>query len=109
MQAWTLIVNLKDTPAGLKIDNELILGAAAQGYDKSDPSRGAPRESSQIVNDNLVKPMLQSWAAGDEFARSLDAISRHVVEEFSMFRFFLPTVRARANCISLCVFGGAWE
>jgi hypothetical protein len=92
LQAWTLIVNLKDTPEGLKIDNELIIGAAAAGYDKADPSEGAPAAAAQVVNDNLIKPMFDTFAKGDEFMASINAITRHVTEEFSMFRFFLPTV-----------------
>ena len=42
IQAWTLIVNLKDTPEGLKIDNELILGVAAHKYDPTDTAKGEP-------------------------------------------------------------------
>ena len=95
MQAWTLIVNFKDTPKGLKIDNELIIGAAVQGYDKYDPAKGAPAEAAAIVTENLVKPMFKNYADGEEFDRSINAITRHVVEEFSMFRFFLPEVWAR--------------
>jgi hypothetical protein len=93
MQAWTLIVNLKDTPQGLKIDNELIIGAAAYGHDPTDPAKGVPAETAVIVNDNIIKPALANWASGADFNRSVNAISRHVVEEFSMFRFFLPKVR----------------
>jgi hypothetical protein len=95
MQAWTLVVNLKDTPEGLKIDNELIIGAAALGYDKEDAGKGAPKEAATILNDNLIRPALAAYAPGEEFMRSIDAISRHVTEEFSMFRFFLPTVWKR--------------
>jgi len=95
LQAWTLVVNLKDTPEGLKIDNELIIGAAPVGYDKTDPEKGAPLEAGQIVNDNLIKPALETYTPGEDFIRSCNAITRHVVEEFSMFRFFLPTVWAR--------------
>ncbi|KIZ00054.1 hypothetical protein MNEG_7908 [Monoraphidium neglectum] len=97
LQAWTLTVNFKDTPQGLKIDNELIMGAAPVGYDPEDPSKGAPAEAAVIVNENLVKKTFDDYAPGgnvpgSEFTRSLNAITRHVVEEFSMFRFFLPQV-----------------
>lgn len=166
LQAWTLVVNLKDTKEGLKIDVEQararprpapagsrthshtpltalrrvlgrpattacrppahfcsprlgsctqrysnsdplypnplcpnplyptlqIIGAAQTGYDPDDPSRGAPPEAAQIVNDNLVHPMFEKFASGKEFERSLNCITRHVVEEFSMFR-----------CVCVCV------
>lgn len=93
MQAWTLIVNLKDTPEGLKIDNELIIGAARVGYDARDPTRGTPAEAAAVVNENVLNPALKKFYGSDEeFTRSVNAISRHVVEEFSMFRFFLPQV-----------------
>ena len=95
MQAWTLIVNLKDTPEGLKIDNELIIGAARTGFDPRDPRRGTPAEAAVVVNDNVLNPALRKFYGTDaEFDRSVNAISRHVVEEFSMFRFFLPQVWA---------------
>ena len=101
MQAWTLIVNLKDTPEGLKNDAEQVIGMAANGYDPADPAKGMPREFSQVMNDNLIKPALQQQTPGDEFMRSTNAITRHVVEEFSMFRFFLPQV-----CVCVCVSAG---
>jgi uncharacterized membrane protein YgcG len=69
-----------------------MIGAAVRGYDKTDPAKGAPPEMAQLANDNLVKPMFASYAEGDEFTRSINAITRHAVEEFSMFRFFLPAV-----------------
>jgi hypothetical protein len=91
-QAWTLIVNLKDTPAGVKIDNELIIGAARTGYDPQDPAKGVPPEAARLLNDNVIFPALENWAPNGELMRSINAISRHVTEEFSMFRFFLPQV-----------------
>lgn len=71
-----------------------ILGAAARGFDPTDPSAGAPPEMAQIVNDNAVKSSLGAYAewGTPEFEHSANAITRHVVEEFSMFRFFLPEV-----------------
>ena len=72
-----------------------MIGAAVQGYDKTDPSKGTGPEAARIVNDNLIKPLFASYAEGEEFTRSINAITRHVVEEFSMFRFFLPTVWER--------------
>jgi hypothetical protein len=96
LQAWTLIVNLKDTPQGLKIDNELIIGAARTGYDPLDPSKGIAPEAARMLNDNVIWPALEAYAPGGELMRSINAISRHVTEEFSMFRFFLPQVRGAA-------------
>ncbi|KAI8464077.1 MAG: hypothetical protein J3K34DRAFT_127711 [Monoraphidium minutum] len=95
MQAWSLIVNMKDTKEGLKIDLELLVGIAAQGYDPKDPSKGVPLEAAQLLNDNLLKPALEIQTPGAEFMRSCNAITRHAVEEFSMFRFFLPEVWSR--------------
>ncbi|GBF97094.1 hypothetical protein Rsub_10105 [Raphidocelis subcapitata] len=92
MQSWTLMVNLKDTEEGLKIDVEQIIGVAAKGYDPTDPSKGMSHEAATLINDNLLWPAMEGWAPGDEFMRSANAITRHVVEEFSMFRFFLPQV-----------------
>jgi hypothetical protein len=66
-----------------------------QGYDKYDPAKGAPPEAAVLVNENLVKPMFANYAEGAEFDRSINAITRHVIEEFSMFRFFLPEVWER--------------
>jgi hypothetical protein len=93
LQAWTLIVDLKDTPKGLKIDIEQVIGLAPAGYDKADPSTGVSTELAQVISDNVIKPSLEEQTPGEEFWLSANAITRHVVEEFSMFRFFLPQAR----------------
>jgi hypothetical protein len=67
-----------------------VIGVAASGYDKDDPSKGLPREAAKVLNDNLIRPALELQTPGAEFIRSANAITRHVIEEFSMFRFFLP-------------------
>lgn len=51
MQAWTLNVEMKDTPQGVVITPELIIGIAPRGYDPLDPTKGTAPEMAKMIND----------------------------------------------------------
>ena len=88
-QAWTLILSLAGNGV---VTAELVLGVPAQGSDPVNPGVGLPLADAIALNQASFIPyftMLQSDpAAGPGF----DAMSRHVVEEFSNLGRFVPAL-----------------
>ena len=82
-QAWTLILSLAETAAGGVITAELILGVPAQGSDPVNPTSGLPLAQALAINEAAFIPYFKDLQAQPDAGPGFDAMSRHVVEEFS--------------------------
>lgn len=81
-QAFTLLVQFTDTPAGLVISVEVLLGTAASGYDPKNPLFGTEPHLAMLVNAVLFEAVMKPYRLNGEFTAALNAVTRHVVEEF---------------------------
>lgn len=84
-----MIIEFNDTPEGVVVDAEIIMGLPYKGYDERSPLRGYPMAAG--LNEMAIAPALAGKVPGAfNFDEALDAITRHVVEEFSNLQFFVP-------------------
>lgn len=89
MQTLTMIIEFNDTPEGLVVDVEMIMGLPYKGYDERSPLRGYPTAAG--LNEMAFAPAFAGLVPGGfDFHESLDAITRHVIEEFTNLQFFVP-------------------
>lgn len=89
-QAFTLIVQFEDTPQGMVVSVEVVLGIAAIGYDSKNPFNGVPKPLASAANAMLFEKIMKPYRENGEFQGALDAVTRHVVEEFSNLQRFVP-------------------
>lgn len=90
MQAFTLIVEFNDSPEGLVVSVEVIIGAAVKGYDVKNPSKGVPVPMAKAANTLLLQAVMAPYHKNGDFDGALDAVTRHVVEEFGNLPNFVP-------------------
>lgn len=93
-QAFTFIVEFNDSPDGLLASIEVIIGAAAKGFDAKNPKNGVPPKLAKAVNTMLIEAVMRPYRANGDFDAALDAITRHVVEEFGNLPNFVPAAWA---------------
>jgi hypothetical protein len=89
-QAFTLIVEFADTPEGMVASIEVIVGAAAKGYDAANPHKGVLPAVAKAANTMLLETVMAPYRANGDFEAALDAVTRHVVEEFGNLPQFVP-------------------
>lgn len=85
-----MVVEFKDSPEGVIVSVEVILGAAAIGYDKKNPFEGVPKPLASAANAMLFETIMKPYRENGDYAAALDAVTRHVVEEFSNLQRFVP-------------------
>jgi hypothetical protein len=95
-QAFTLIVEFNDSPKGLVTSVEVILGAAASGYDAKNPNQGVPKIAASTANALLFESVMAPYRKNGDFKGALDAVTRHVVEEFGNLQWFVPEAWGRS-------------
>lgn len=89
-QAFTLIVEFNDSAEGLVVSVEVILGAAGKGYDKRNPGKGVRHPLASAANTLLLEAIMAPYRANGDFDAALNAVTRHVVEEFGNLPRFVP-------------------
>lgn len=90
-QAFSLIVQFKDSPAGLVVSVEVLLGAAAKGFDPLNPLDGANKAMAALANAMLFESIMKPYRKNGQFNGALNAVTRHIVEEFGNLQFFVPS------------------
>jgi hypothetical protein len=91
-QAWTLILSLEETAEGGVVTAELILGVPATGSDPVNPAMGLPLVEAQAINKAAFIPYFLDLQNSNGAGPGFDAMSRHVVEEFSNLGRFVPAL-----------------
>lgn len=90
--AFTLSVATAATPAGGVVTVEIINGAPLKGFDPISPQLGYTQAEAAAINSNVLLPLFTTFEADPANAGVWDAVSRHVVEEFSNLGRFLPVI-----------------
>lgn len=91
--AWSLLLNVEDTPEGGVVVVRNILGAPLKGYDPVSPSLGYNVTAAQEINANALMPMyLQAFTLTPNWDALEKAALRHFIEEFSNLGRFVPTL-----------------
>jgi hypothetical protein len=85
---FTMILEFNDTPAGLVVDVEMIAGLPFKGFDERSPLRGYMTASG--LNGMALAPQFAGVVGDLDWNETLDAVTRHVVEEFTNLQFFVP-------------------
>lgn len=85
-----MVVEFNDSPDGLVASVEVIIGAAVKGYDPKYPFNGVTPAMAKAANAMLLEPMMAPYRANGDFKAALDAVTRHVVEEFGNLPNFVP-------------------
>jgi hypothetical protein len=85
-----MVVEFNDSPNGLVVSVEVIIGAAVKGYDAKFPANGVTPAMAKAANAMLLEPMMAPYRANGDFKAALDAVTRHVVEEFGNLPKFVP-------------------
>lgn len=90
LQVFTLVVEFKDNPNGLVVSVEVIIGAAVKGYDQKFPKNGVAPAMAKAANTMLLEAVMGPYRENGDFNAALDAVTRHVVEEFGNLPNFVP-------------------
>lgn len=85
-----MMVEFEDTPVGMVATVEVIVGAASKGYDAANQKNGVTAAMAKAANTMLLEAVLAPYRANGDFDASLDAVTRHVVEEFGNLPNFVP-------------------
>lgn len=85
-----MMVEFEDTPDGMVATVEVIVGAASKGYDAGNPKNGVTAAMAKAANTMLLEAVLAPYRVNGDFEASLDAVTRHVVEEFGNLPNFVP-------------------
>jgi len=83
-----MILEFNDTPEGLVVDVEVIAGIPFKGYDDRAPYDGYKMAAG--MNELFTAPLLASQKGSYDWEESINAITRHVIEEFSNLQHFVP-------------------
>eukprot|EP00775_Hariotina_reticulata_P003867 gene3867-4122_t len=97
LPTWNMIIEFNDTPEGLVVDVEVVAGIPPKGFDERDPTSGFLTAAG--MNELLTAPLLASQKASPDWSGAIDAISRHVIEEFSNLQFFVPVLYEKYNVL----------
>lgn len=88
---FTLVVEFDNAPAGgMVVSVEVIVGAAAKGYDAKFPKNGVSHSMAKAANTMLLEAVMGPYRENGDFTAALDAVTRHVVEEFGNLPNFVP-------------------
>ena len=93
LQALTNRIEFKDTADGLMVRINIVLGVPPRGYDSNNPDAGSFFAST--FNDMLMGPLIESFRNTPDLDESMNAVIRHMIEEYSNLRFFLPELYGR--------------
>jgi len=95
LNLWTLFVDFIDTDQGLVVRAEVVGGSPNKGYDAKDPLSGSFLAAT--MNDMFTGSLFSGSAGISErdVVDSIDAITRHTIEEFSNLRHFVPYLYER--------------
>lgn len=85
-----MIIEFNDTPEGMVVDIEVIAGIPSKGYDERNPIDGFTAAAG--MNEVLTAPLLAANKNSMDWEESINAITRHAIEEFSNLQFFVPTL-----------------
>jgi hypothetical protein len=85
-----MIIEFNDTPEGLVVDIEVVAGIPSKGYDERSPTDGYLMAAG--MNEMLTAPLLAKQKGSPDWQDSINAITRHAIEEFSNLQFFVPTL-----------------
>jgi hypothetical protein len=88
-----MIIEFNDTPEGLVVDIEVVAGIPSKGYDERNPTDGYLMAAG--MNEMLTAPLLAKQKDSPDWQDSINAITRHAIEEFSNLQFFVPTLYAK--------------
>jgi hypothetical protein len=83
-----LILEFNDTPEGLVVDIEVIAGIPHKGYDERAPQDGFLTAAG--MNEMFTAPLLARQKGSVDWEESINAITRHTIEEFSNLQHFVP-------------------
>ncbi|KAF6259716.1 hypothetical protein COO60DRAFT_1511685 [Scenedesmus sp. NREL 46B-D3] len=86
LPTWTMIIEFNDTPEGMVVDIEVVAGIPSKGYDERNPSDGYLMAAG--MNEMLTAPLLAKQKDSPDWENSINAITRHAIEEFSNLQFF---------------------
>lgn len=90
LPTWTMIIEFNDTPEGMVVDIEVVAGIPSKGYDERNPTDGYLMAAG--MNEVLTAPLLAKQKDSPDWQDSINAITRHAIEEFSNLQFFVPTL-----------------
>lgn len=85
-----MIVEFNDSSEGLVVTVEIIIGAPVKGYDNKFPKNGVTVSMAKAANTMLLESVMAPYRANGDFTAALDAVTRHVVEEFGNLPNFVP-------------------
>jgi hypothetical protein len=82
----------------------IILGVPPKGYDAKNPDAGSFMAST--FNDMLMGPLIESFRNTPDLDESMNAVIRHMIEEYSNLRHFVPELYAKHS--KLAAAGVTW-
>eukprot|EP00775_Hariotina_reticulata_P003868 gene3868-4123_t len=88
LPTWNMIIEFNDVSGGLEVDIEIIAGIPPKGFDDRNPFGGFL--AAGPLNELLTSPLLAKQKGTPDYDGAINAITRHVVEEFSNLQFFVP-------------------
>lgn len=88
MPTWTMILEFNDTPEGLVVDIEVVAGIPYKGYDERSPTDGYMMAAG--LNEMMTAPLVARQKGSFDWEESINAITRHAIEEFSNLQHFVP-------------------
>jgi hypothetical protein len=92
-----MILEFNDTLEGLVVDVEVIAGVPHKGYDDRAPHDGY--KTAAGMNELFTAPLLAKQKNSFDWDESINAITRHVIEEFSNLQHFVPYLYKRCNLL----------
>ncbi|KAF8065440.1 F-box protein [Scenedesmus sp. PABB004] len=97
LPTWTMIIEFNDTPEGMVVDIEVVAGIPSKGFDERAPAEGFLTAAG--MNEAFTAPLLASQKGSPDWEESINAISRHAIEEFSNLQFFVPVLYEKATLL----------
>jgi hypothetical protein len=83
-----MILEFNDTPEGLVVDIEVVAGIPYKGYDERAPHDGFLAAAG--LNEMMTAPLIARQKGSYDWEESINAITRHAIEEFSNLQHFVP-------------------
>jgi hypothetical protein len=83
-----MMIDFNDTPEGLVVDIEVVAGVPYKGYDKRAPTDGYLMAAG--MNEVFTAPLVGRQKNSMDWEESINAITRHAIEEFSNLQHFVP-------------------
>jgi len=92
-----MMIEFQDTPEGMVVDIEVIAGVPQKGYDEHNPTDGFLFANG--MNELVTAPLLAKQKDSPDWENSINAITRHAIEEFSNLQFFVPVLYERCTLL----------